>query len=378
MKYILKVLAWTLAATLTATGCSSPADPSGSTISYRALQEKPLAEFPSENIAERSFVLFDDADPDFLFATMNSVKLYGERIYVLTRPRINASRLLVFDRQGHGLLAIDRTGQGPEEYTQISRFDVDTAGNIHIIDGRLDELIVYGPDGTFVRRQKLPYEVDDIRCLPGGDYLFVLCNWNTRQSPGRKAVVAAPDLTVKADYFQYGPDLDFNVILHSNTLSATPDEGAVLCESMNNCLYRFDAQGRLADSLRVDFGNRTIPEAEKSDVERNIWQNASYQCLSGLNTLIGDFVVGQMYSRRGFSYLIDRNAGIIYTDKGEKYDDALSFIVGFTPDGAILSVVSPEMHRLDTATNVPDEVKHHIAEDNFALCITQLKYPYEK
>src|SRR5699024_11784575 len=99
----------------------------------------------------RSFVLFDDADPDFLFATMNSVKLYGERIYVLTRPRINASRLLVFDQQGHGLLAIDRTGQGPEEYTQISRFDVDTAGNIHIIDGRLDELIVYGPDGTFVR-----------------------------------------------------------------------------------------------------------------------------------------------------------------------------------------------------------------------------------
>ena len=36
------------------------------------------------------------------------------------------------------------------------------------------------------------------------------------------------------------------------------------------------------------------------------------------------------------------------------------------------------MHRLDTATNVPDEVKHHIAEDNFALCITQLKYPHKK
>lgn len=374
MKGLLKSSLLFILGTALLAGCSSEPQ-ERNTIRFASLEKKTLADFPDEIIESRSFIKFDSTDPEFLFNDVDNVKIQNGRIYLLFWHRHNDTRLLVFDMQGKGVMALARTGQGPEEYYQISDFDVDQNGNIHIIDGNRDELIVYGPEGNFIGRQKLPYEVDDIRCLPSGDYLFVLCNWNTGQCAGRKVILAAPDLSVKKEYFRYGENLDFNFILSSNVFTGTSAGFAAFNESLNDNIYVFNSVGDLTDSLRIDFTGRIIPEDEKSDVEKNILRNETYTCLSGHNTLIDDYVVGNMYSGRAFSYLIDPENSTIYSDFGKKRADAFSLIIGATGDGRIISYLRPEMFGQDKATHIPEDVVEYVENDNFALCITKLRSP---
>ncbi len=374
MKGLLKISLFFALGTVLLTGCSSEPQEKN-TIRFASLEKKALADFPDERIESRTFIKFDSTDPEFLFNDVDNVKIQNGRVYLLFWHRHNDTRLLVFDMQGKGVMALARTGLGPEEYYQISDFDVDQSGNIHIIDGNRDELIVYGPEGNFISRKKLPYEVDDIRCLPSGDYLFVLCNWNTGRCAGRKVILAAPDLSVKKEYFRYGENLDLNFILSSNVFTGTTAGFAAFNESLNDNIYIFDQTGSLTDSLRIDFGSRTIPEDEKSDVEKNILRNEAYTCLSGHNTIVNDYVAGNMYSGHAFSYLIDRTNDIIYSDFNKKYADAFSLILGAADDGRIISYIRPEMFGQEKPTHIPDDVIEHVEDDNFALCITKLRAP---
>ena len=372
MKKNFKIFVFSLSGLLLMTACSST-QPEKSVIPFASLERKSLADFPAGKIESRTFVKFDSSDPEFLFNAVDNVKIQNGRIYLLFWHRHNDTRLLVFDMQGKGVMALNRTGQGPEEYYQISDFDVDKNGNIHIIDGNRDELLVYGLDGNFISRQKLPYEVDDIRCLSSGDYLFVLCNWNTGQCAGRKVILAAADLSVKKEYFWYGENLDLNFILSSNVFTGTTAGAAAFNESLNDNIYIFNSEGNLTDSLRIDFAGRAIPEDEKSNVEKNILRNETYTCLSGHNTLVNDYVAGNMYCGRAFSYLIDRTNNTIYSDFGQKYADALSLIIGATDDGSIISYLRPEMFGQDKPTHIPKDVAEYVEDDNFVLCITKLK-----
>ena len=361
------------AAAVLAVGCGRENTAAAGIVPFPSLAVRPLAALPDENIARRTFIPLDASDPQYFFNRADNIKVRDGKIYLLFWNRHNDTRLLVFDMQGKGVLALDRRGEGPEEYAQISAFDVDRRGNIHIVDGNRDQLLVYGPHGDFIRRQDLPYEADDIRCLPTGDYLLALCNWNRKQAAGRKVVLAAPDLSVKKAYFRYADDLDANFILDSNGFTDCGDGMTAYNESMNGHIYLFGRQGELADSLYVDFGSRTIPEKEKSDIEKNIWKNSSYLCLSGSNAVLDGSVAGNMYSRRKFAYVIDRSGGIVYSDFGEKYSDALSIIVGVTDDGSIVSCIRPEMFQMGETSHIPDSVKEFVGDENFALCITKLK-----
>ena len=187
--------------------------------------------------------------------------------------------------------------------------------------------------------------------------------------------MAAPDLSVKKEYFRYGENLDFNFILSSNVFTGTTAGFAAFNESLNDNIYIFNSVGDLTDSLRIDFAGRTIPEDEKSDVEKNILRNETYTCLSGHNTLINGYVVGNMYSGRAFSYLIDPENSTIYSDFGKKRADAFSLIIGATSDGRIISYLRPEMFGQDKPTHIPEDVVEYVENDNFALCITKLRPP---
>lgn len=115
-------------------------------------------------------------------------------MYVLDKRQ---KKIVVFDDQGVGLLVLHKVGQGPEEYLQITDFDVDNNGQIYIVDGAGDKLIVYDQHGNFVSATKFPFEADIIHCLDNGNFLLGLSAWNKHaQTRGNRFAIVGKDMQI--------------------------------------------------------------------------------------------------------------------------------------------------------------------------------------
>ena len=84
-------------------------------------------------------------------------------------------RILVFDENtGEPKFAIDRLGQGPEEYLEMPNFTVDST-NIYIIDNYSQNLVVYDShSGKFVKKMKLPIVADGVETLDNGGFILAV------------------------------------------------------------------------------------------------------------------------------------------------------------------------------------------------------------
>lgn len=107
------------------------------------------------------FDLFSDCDLIPLETTEKSLikdisKLicYDNKYFILDRP---LSKIIVFDSNGNYLFSIDDKGAGPNEYANISDFDIDKQNDQIIILSPVDRsLYYYKIDGQFEERVKLP------------------------------------------------------------------------------------------------------------------------------------------------------------------------------------------------------------------------------
>jgi len=77
-------------------------------------------------------------------------KLIFKNGYIYTQ-HLN-SPLFVFDENGSWIRTIDRKGQGPEEYTSLSNFDVNNNKEIVVLDRRSGKILFYSWEGRFLAR----------------------------------------------------------------------------------------------------------------------------------------------------------------------------------------------------------------------------------
>ena len=79
----------------------------------------------------------------------------------------------IFDKEGHYLTKIDRKGDGPEEYVNLSQFDYDRKKeHVLLLDSWTQSILFYGLDGSFVKRVKLDTSPSDFVRLEDNNYVF--------------------------------------------------------------------------------------------------------------------------------------------------------------------------------------------------------------
>ena len=72
--------------------------------------------------------------------------------FILVRNRINDGDIFIYNRKGKALKKINRRGQGPEEYTNISKVFLDEENaEIFVNDYHIKKVIVYDLNGKFKR-----------------------------------------------------------------------------------------------------------------------------------------------------------------------------------------------------------------------------------
>mgnify|MGYP001030619094 CR=1 FL=1 len=125
---------------------------------------------PPARLSPNLTIGVDDGDEKLLLGMIVRVDVDGrENIYILD---YKFSRVGVFDQKGDLLRQIAvPEGQGPRETTGMPGIAVTPGGTLFINDAR--KVIVYGPDGRYVRTFPSGFAITSIGC-PGTEELVVL------------------------------------------------------------------------------------------------------------------------------------------------------------------------------------------------------------
>jgi len=129
-----------------------------------------MAQAPSFTLKSDLTIGVEEGDESLMFGSISRIDLDGKgNIYVLD---YKFRKIGVFDEDGMLLRTITvPEGQGPREATNLSGIAVTPGGTLYVND--MHKVIVYGPDGEFVRSFLVDFMISSIGC-PGTEDLVAI------------------------------------------------------------------------------------------------------------------------------------------------------------------------------------------------------------
>jgi len=322
---------------------------------------------PEFIVKDKRYILLDASLDDILFREIDKIKIVNNTIYILDK---RLRKLIVFDSIGNGVGKVGSMGQGPEEYLQISDFDVNEVGDIYFIDatGTPDKLFVFDKNLQFVSVQKLPFEADIIHCLPNNKLLFGLSSWNKGDNANKKVVITNTELETEESYLEYDEYKDDNYWI-SDYLFMRVDDKILYNKPIDNYVYQFSNMGTLEKVYYFDFGKKNVPDNDKKDIEGNSEKYKYYCCLKKFTIINNNYILGTLHDAlKTKTFIIDRKDKKLYMSKEFALGDMI--FSGFF-NNQIISVIYPGNDNIPM-DDLPVNVRTHLEEENFVICLHKL------
>ncbi|MDR1341463.1 MAG: 6-bladed beta-propeller [Prevotellaceae bacterium] len=328
-------------------------------------------DMPDSLIKGKQYIKLDASAEDFFFKIIDKVKICDDRIFILDTW---VKKLMVFDTNGKGIGKVGARGQGPGEYLNIADFDVDNFGNIYFIDGTgggYDRLFVFDKNLKFVSMKKMPFEADIISCLSNNKLLFGLASWNKEENVSMKIALTDMELKTEQSYLPYGEYFDDAYWISGYTF-VNSENKILYNKQIDDFVYEFSDKGLPVKSWLFDFGNRKVPDKYKKDIKSNLDKFEQYCCLKNFVAISEKYILGTLLDKtKTRNFIIDKNAKSLYLSREFPENDE-SYLTGYC-DNRIISYIYPNKYEDIQATDLPEDVKKHIEDENFVLCISALK-----
>jgi hypothetical protein len=323
----------------------------------------------SENIVkDKKYILLDHSNDDILFKGIDKIKVINNTVYILDQ---RLKKLVVFDFTGTGIGSVGHFGQGPEEYLQITDFDVNDAGDIYFIDGNTDRLFVFNKNLQFVSRKNMPFEADIIHCLSNNKLLFGLSSWNKRANENKKIVITDIDMKTEQSCMEYDEYHDDSYWISDYTF-VNVGGNILYNKPIDNFVYQFSDAGILTKAWFFDFGKKSVPKEDRKDIEGNNEKYKHYCCLKNFTVVNEKYILGTLRDElKTKPFIISRKNNELYIGE-EVANGDISNIAGFY-DNKFISFIYPGKYEDIQNTDLPENVKQHVADDNFVLCINELE-----
>lgn len=223
--------------------------------------------FAIVNVEEKEQVfdlqtLSPDAHTVVLETTDSSLVAFTNRIYADNDYYLIGSNqaIFFFDKKGRFHHAIQRRGEGPEEYLTIADFAVDKSNKqIWIWDMRKSRLTCYDYKGTFLREIKIGFWGTNLQWLDASHILLYSGNQITPEVNACKfSVVNLQTGEVERHFYPIAPNkAEFLHLMGGSHLSQTGGE-TFFAENFNDTIYRISAT-ECVSAYYLDFGNAKIP-----------------------------------------------------------------------------------------------------------------------
>ena len=321
---------------------------------------------PISHIKERRYIKLYSADIELNFKQISKIQIYNNNFFILDS---SMSILLVYDFNGNAIAQIGKRGNGPNEYLDVTDFDIDKDGNIYVIDGSLNKLFVYDKTFKLTQKKDLPFQVDIIKVLENGNYLLGLSSWDSSKYKGSKIILTNNHLEETQILSVYDEYVDSSVWISKYTFSSTNNR-ILYNRPLDNEIVQFSNTGEFIGFLLFDFGKDEMPNNEKKDIMKYYHKLETYNALKRFTIIEEDYILGTflMYGKTR-SFFIDREEKKIYIGKESTaidYGDVLGY-----HNGILISCIVPGTDKAEDIS-LPIDVKNHLEADNFVLCLYYL------
>lgn len=328
-------------------------------IDFDALKMEALSELM--NTKKPEYILLKTDTVNELFGRIDKIKIVGERIYIAdTRMR----SLIVYDCMGNYLARVGTRGQGPNEYINLSDFDVDANGNVYVLDSRLNKVLRYSDKYECVEECMLPFEADVLTVLDNDSLLFGLSSWNEKDGVGRKIALTDKKGKIGRTYLDYDEFVDAGYWISGYMFA---DAGCQLAynQTIDNNIYIFSRQGILEKGFFINFGDENVPDRDKVEIESKL-QNFDHYCLiRKILTVTDKYIIGFIWQHRETKpFVIDYDSEKCYL--GDVVSDIDRRMWCGYSKGNIISYIDSENEAL------PDSVNRFIRQEGIVLKIEKL------
>jgi hypothetical protein len=338
---------------------------------FKIIEFDDFDNIPNSLIKGKKYITLDASAEDFLFKIIDKVKICNDRIFILDTW---VKKLMVFDTTGKGIGKVGGIGQGPGEYLNITDFDVDNFGNIYFIDGTgggYDRLFVFDKNFKFVSVKKMPFEADIISCLPNNKLLFGLASWNNEENASLKIALTDIELKTERSYLPYGEYFD-NTYWISGYMFINCENKILYNKQIDDFVYEFSEKGLPTKSYLFDFGNKKVPDKYKKEIKSNLDNFGQFCCLKNFVAINEKYILGTLFDEtKTRNFIIDKNDKSLYLSK-ELLGNDKSYLTGYH-NNHIISYIYPNKYKDIQTMDLPEDVKKHIEDENFVLCISTLK-----
>lgn len=322
---------------------------------------------PDDFILNKKYIKIDSSHDEFLFKEIKKIRIIKDRIFIADG---RLKKLLVFDDNGYPVAKIGNKGNGPDEYLDITDFDVDSKGNIYLIDGRLDKLFIYNPDYSFKKVLVLPFEVDIINIINDNKIMLGLSEWNKGENEGASIVIVDNNLKIQEVMAYYDEYVD-NTFWVSHYSFVNTDKNIIYNKPISDDVFLFTKEGVLEKIIEFDFGKKSVPKEERKKIERNLHKFDSYNLLKWITIVTNDYVTGTFWEKRETkSFFIDRKRKQMYLSNST-VDSDIGMVAGF--EGCkLIQFIIPGSERAQNNNNLPQDVKEHLENGDFVICVNEL------
>lgn len=255
--------------------------------------------------------------------------------YVLDR----AQRILIrYSSHGKPLNYIGRKGRGPEEYITISDFSINLHGQVVILDGQLDEIIVYNRDGSFVSRKKMPCDYGELFHLGSEEILLGFNAWDNSKFSGSKLVLADASFIPRTIISSFEEGYDKNFVLPHIGFTDYAGKVSYACP-IDDHVYIFPKKGGEGTKYLIDFGIEAVEKDQVTNLEKTFPDILNNKTFLLNATLIDESVFIITTSQKGelIDYYVDarENRKIALTPLGIRF-------LGGSGDSLFFEVMDPD------------------------------------
>lgn len=307
---------------------------------------------------QETYILLDTVPEAQIANPIKIVKAKDSNIWISdTRTK----KIVNFTPDGKWIKTFSKFGQGPGEYLNITDFEITPEGQLYLLDGRLDKIMVYSSTGDFIKSLNLPFEADMFHILKNGNILFGLSAWD--QKYGEKWKVALTDNAANVIKFMIPSDdlYDPNIWLGISGFTVKENGQIIYNREIDDRIFVFSENGEIESITRMDFGKYTVADKDKKNIEDNP-HFENYRNIIGRVGLSNGKFMGNVW--------INGHLSLFVTDQDEakiQLIDSHLQTIGFIDDYMVQAIVLN-----DDAFQLPDSIRQHL--DNEGLALRLLKF----
>jgi len=342
-------------------------------IDFTKVSSAPLSEVHKAGIlGEPVYIPLNNTIDGMWLRNISTVRMYDNKFYVADKY-LRSNLLIVYNAEGMPVSSVGSQGRGPGEYLQITDFDIDNSGNIHLIDGQADNLIIFNTKYEFSETKKLPYEVDMIKCLDNGNYLVALSPWNIGKYRDDMIAIADKDLNIIESVIKYDRALiDENFYLGEFQFTTSSDK-IFFRRPIIDSVYVMNRAGALDMIYYFDFGSSQMPHKYRANIEP-FWENKeinSYRTLIDFSIANDRYALGWLFDKgvRKY-YIMERDKGVAYEKTAGALEEDIFGEFITVQDTNLVTVIAVTEGIINM---LPENIRERARQSDYILCLYPLK-----